>query len=762
MIVAWLAVSCVYVGQQAFEDRLAQLDNDGDGVPGAADCNDRNAAQAPGLPEIPYDGLDNDCLGDGDLIDADFDGFPGVLAEDYVGEEYPPEYEGRPLDCADDPAEFPNAADVNPAQTVPDVPYDGVDGSCDGSNDYDADGDGYLPRYVLLDGVRIDVQEAFERYLVRFGIDRATADGFVATGDSLASASFADCDDNDASLRPGNGVEDVFYDGIDSNCDEQNDFDADGDGFMPPEAEDLWQAYLDRHWAGGPPDFRVPTERPFGDCLDQPNANFPSLIPDQIRPSEPGNLVPDEFFDGIDSDCARNNDFDEDGDGFMAAGTSEFDYEAYITGWGITEAERQAWGDANPDARLVDPPGRGDCDDRNSQVWPGAIETLGGNADRDCDGVVGVGGLVFGATAPDAPDAGYRFSGATNPEIARMGDDFVVFVAANSAELVAETELTATGVAIPIPMAATAQRGQVPTSPLYPVWKATPQAVQDHLDLAVDPAPFDADFDGMDDPRVTVLTTQTDPVGSDQTWLFVADVWRSTSTSGFTGDPADLSAQSPSYVPEDVEVGYDQSGDVFAIGCRATSPLLHGFRRIGPGETGREDERGASVCYLDAPPAADGDVPVTACSAPTCTPWLLDDEATWQADGDPTTADRSFADTDEGLVMTVTDGEATVRGFSMAARSVLEDLGPVVRFDAYDDGNALVVAGIVQSDGRRLWVERHVGTTVERGEIRIDVPELAGRTLDGVAVYGDSDRVAVAIRASGGANDTIGWVFMNP
>jgi len=43
---------------------------------GGADCDDNDPSFGPGFPEVPYDGLDQDCDG-ADLDDVDGDGFPG-------------------------------------------------------------------------------------------------------------------------------------------------------------------------------------------------------------------------------------------------------------------------------------------------------------------------------------------------------------------------------------------------------------------------------------------------------------------------------------------------------------------------------------------------------------------------------------------------------------------------------------------------------------------------------------------------------------
>jgi hypothetical protein len=99
------------------------LDHDGDGSSLCdGDCADGDATISPDMPEVPYDGVDQDCDGQ-DLTDQDGDGF-----------------EGGPdgTDCADDnPAIFP---DPLPAEGETEVPeqgghelcFDGRDDDCDG------------------------------------------------------------------------------------------------------------------------------------------------------------------------------------------------------------------------------------------------------------------------------------------------------------------------------------------------------------------------------------------------------------------------------------------------------------------------------------------------------------------------------------------------------------------------------------------------------------------------------------------------------
>ncbi len=147
-------------------------DMDCDGFSEAdGDCDDSTALVYPGATEIPYDGRDNDCAGDGDLNDLDQDGYVGANAD---GGD----------DCDD------NNAEVYPG--APEICYDGIDQDCAGDveleNNNDCDGDGHIGR------------------------------GQDAT----------DCDDTNADVNP--EAEEIWYDGIDQNCDQLDDFDQDGDG----------------------------------------------------------------------------------------------------------------------------------------------------------------------------------------------------------------------------------------------------------------------------------------------------------------------------------------------------------------------------------------------------------------------------------------------------------------------------------------------------------------------------------------------------
>ncbi len=186
----WTLGGCTFVTQAEVDEQRANVDEDADGVSiGSGDCNDDDPEISPERPEVPYDGIDNDCGGDGDQVDVDRDG----SVADLVGGD----------DCNDD--------DPTIAPGLTDLPYDGIDTDCARDNDYDADGDGVMGPLATPDKVR--------DYIRRTGAEIVW--------------SFGDCDDTDPTIYPG-APGDVPYDGIDTDCDGAEEYDLDGDGVPWP------------------------------------------------------------------------------------------------------------------------------------------------------------------------------------------------------------------------------------------------------------------------------------------------------------------------------------------------------------------------------------------------------------------------------------------------------------------------------------------------------------------------------------------------
>ena len=409
------------------------VDGDGDGITLAqGDCDDGpdGADIYPGAAEIWYDGIDSDCEGDNDF-DQDGDGYDAV---GYTGDS------GEPGDdCWDDPTATPAtyaaapdqvqlaAADVHPDAT--DIYYDGIDANCDGSADFDQDGDGYdsdlWPRQDATYGD--DCYDVMDENCVNY--DETDVDCTYPVSGPLQGEAIDPSD-----IHP--DATDTWYDGTDQDCGGENDFDQDGDGFESyaecndldpdifpnPEIPEVWyngndencdgndadqdgDTYLDADYAGGY-DHDAAYYSP-GDCWDDieeasewlPYNDFPALTPAEVHPE-----AEDEWYDGLDANCEENSDFDQDYDGY--------DTDAWLNQDGLygDDCDDEA-GDTNPgaidtwydgedsdcaenndydqdyDGYGQDGSGLGeDCDDVRDAVNPAAIETCETTYDDDCDG----------------------------------------------------------------------------------------------------------------------------------------------------------------------------------------------------------------------------------------------------------------------------------------------------------------------------------------------------------------------------------------
>lgn len=355
---------------------LWYLDGDGDGAGDPAqtrqtctqpagyvvlggDCDDAEPMISPSALE-QCDGLDNNCDGLVDagaagaslwFADVDGDGY-GDAAGLSTACDQPVGYVDVDGDCDDaQPDIFPGASEV---------PYDGLDQDCDGTDQLDVDGDGWswptdcydteaavFPgAYESADGVDEDCDGGVDE-----GTVAADDDGDGVTEDA------GDCDDTDSTIVPGAAE---LPDLLDQDCDGVTDegtvlFDDDGDGFSEQQ----------------------------GDCNDGVPETYPSAA--------------ENFGNGIDDDC----------DGVVDSGELDTDGDGYTTGGGdcdpsdplsYPEAEEVPDGvDNNCDGRVdegtpgVDDDGDGyagdDCDDADPARNPGA-EELPDGVDQDCDGVV--------------------------------------------------------------------------------------------------------------------------------------------------------------------------------------------------------------------------------------------------------------------------------------------------------------------------------------------------------------------------------------
>ena len=188
-------------------DEMDDLDGDGRGC---GDCDELDPTVYPHAPEL-CDGLDNDCDDVVDEVeDSDGDGWADCPASGEPGD----------VDCA------PLDHTVHPWN---DEVCNGLDDDCDPATDegVDSDGDGA----TICDGDCADTDATSSPGGVEVcdgadnDCDLATDEDFDLDGDGIATCGpdgvagtpDDDCDDTDASRRP--GAVDVAGDGVDSDCD---------------------------------------------------------------------------------------------------------------------------------------------------------------------------------------------------------------------------------------------------------------------------------------------------------------------------------------------------------------------------------------------------------------------------------------------------------------------------------------------------------------------------------------------------------------
>ncbi len=241
---------------------VCDSDDDGDGedaiADGGTDCDDANALVFVASDEF-CDGIDNNCdelIDDASAVDmtnwyydGDGDGY-GDATIFQTQCDAPAGHVADNTDCDDTAASsFPGADEY----------CDLIDSDCDGEADED------------------DALDALLWYA------DSDEDGFGDAEESTFSCSQpeghvaddTDCDDSDVASNP--QADEVWYDGIDQNCDGLSDYDQDGDGFDGIEAEE-------------------------GDDCDDEDA--------AINPS-----AEEVWYDGIDQNCDGLSDYDQDGDG---------------------------------------------------------------------------------------------------------------------------------------------------------------------------------------------------------------------------------------------------------------------------------------------------------------------------------------------------------------------------------------------------------------------------------------------------------------
>ncbi len=317
-------------------------DEDGDGFAVDVDCDDTNDAINPDADEV-CDGVDNDCDA---LVDAEDDSITGLSTVYVDGDGDSFGDEGVSSEACEAGAGFAlvggDCDDANSAiNPDADEVCDGVDNDCSG----DADGSDAIDGDLYFTDLDTDGYGTGEGFLsCELPSDAAPVDG--------------DCDDTNNAVNP--GAEELWYDGIDADCDGMSDYDVDMDGFdsngyggddcddtnagVSPAATEVWYDGVDANCDGmsdydADMDGYVSAEYEGSDCDDSDAATSPGAA--------------EVWYDGIDGDCNGRSDYDADRDGF--------DSDAYSGS---------------------------DCDDAVAAVYPYALElsTDTDGIDNDCDG----------------------------------------------------------------------------------------------------------------------------------------------------------------------------------------------------------------------------------------------------------------------------------------------------------------------------------------------------------------------------------------
>lgn len=135
--------------------------------------------------------------------------------------------------------------------------------------------------------------------------------------------------------------------------------------------------------------------------------------------------APDDPYDGVDADCAGDDDYDQDDDGHVAAsfgGDDCVDANPAISPSAVEVPYNDVDDDCDPETPDDDLdgdgfPARDDCDDEDPDAFPGGLERLGDAADSDCDGRADTAAFGF---------SDLRWQAPTRPRLIRTDDLWVI------------------------------------------------------------------------------------------------------------------------------------------------------------------------------------------------------------------------------------------------------------------------------------------------------------------------------------------------
>ena len=362
----------------------------------------------PGVTDAVYDAIIADCAFDRNDFDKDGDGYAsdaairtafgdannsGVLTYNAL---YSGSFGGVYLpvgDCNDqDPAinpEYVNPSAI-PGQFDGDMAADGIDSDCDGVPGNDRDQDG-------VPSIESGGADCVDDPAVTLGSGNLTVDADLIFG---------------ANDTPGfikSAAIERYYDDVDQNCDEQNDFDRDGDRSASIDKIDEYRSTRPT-WSYLGDDTRPASASyalqpwPQDDCEDgetdvdgrgedglyrtaPPDAATSGSVESSIVPGGilASNILPgaiDAPYDGIDQNCDGFDDFDVDTDGFAG----EDEVIAYNVASDSSNDPTDKYGVYTDLGTLP----ASDCVDDNDLINPSAPDDVSNGIDNNCDGSAGI------------------------------------------------------------------------------------------------------------------------------------------------------------------------------------------------------------------------------------------------------------------------------------------------------------------------------------------------------------------------------------